>query len=159
MYFSQTAEYALRAMIYLAALGEGESISGRDLSAHTDIPPHYLSKIMRRLVVEGLVDSQRGHNGGFQLARPAAEIRFLDVLLAADYVPSGNRCAFGWGKCDAAYPCPLHEAWGNMSEQFARWARDNTLASVSWPLERLDALVARRSPGARKAREDSEETG
>jgi Rrf2 family transcriptional regulator, iron-sulfur cluster assembly transcription factor len=150
MYFSQTAEYALRAMVYLTTLEEGDSISGRDLSARTDVPPHYLSKIMRRLVVEGLVASQRGHNGGFHLAKAPSAIRFIDILVAADYVPTRNRCAFGWGQCDAQHPCPLHDAWSEMSEVFSRWARENTLAHVRWPMERLDLLVSRRGRQGQK---------
>lgn len=145
MYFTQTAEYALRAMVYLASITDDEAIRASDLSERTGIPAHYLSKIMRRLVVDGLVSSQRGHHGGFRLARSAEEIRFIDILEAADYQSQPDRCAFGWGTCDAREPCPLHGSWTQLNEAFLSWATETTLATNRWSRERLDALVLRRS--------------
>src|SRR5689334_13347948 len=77
---SQTAEYALRALALIAALPEGRSLTAIELSEHASVPVHYLSKVLRRLVAAGLLSSQKGHGGGFCLARPAEQVRFLDVL-------------------------------------------------------------------------------
>ena len=106
MILSQTAEYAFRAMAALAGLAAGEAITATGLAERTGVPVHYLSKVMRRLVLGKLVRGHKGHGGGFQLARPAATIRFADVLRATDTGPQPNRCAFGWGECDVAHPCP-----------------------------------------------------
>ena len=57
MLFSQTGEYALRAMASLAISGSRASVPARDLSEQTGIPAHYLSKILRRLVLAGLLES------------------------------------------------------------------------------------------------------
>ena len=111
MLFSQTAEYALRAMAHLALLPAGSPVRSRDLSAATGIPSDYVSKVMRRMVRAGLLLSQKGHGGGFRLARPLGEIRFLDVLLAADERIDPRRCAFGWGACGEDEPCPLHASF------------------------------------------------
>ncbi|HFE47090.1 MAG TPA: transcriptional regulator, partial [Nannocystis exedens] len=85
MILNQTAEYAFRAMACLAS-SLGTPLRARDLSTQSNIPPFYLSKVMRRLVVAGLVDSQRGHGGGFRLAKPPGAIRFFDILEAMDYL-------------------------------------------------------------------------
>lgn len=131
MLVSQTAEYALRAMAYLATLENGAAVRALDLSEATAIPPHYLSKILRRLVLHDLLLSRKGHGGGFTLARPRDQIRFLDILAAADAAPSENVCAFGWGSCDSQHPCPLHDSWNGMNQEFLRWARETTLADVT----------------------------
>ena len=144
MYFSQTAEYALRAVVFLSALEEGEAMSGHELSKRTGVPQHYLSKIMRKMVVDGLVESQRGHRGGFHLSRPPSEIRFIDVLEAADGAPMPDRCVFGWSRCDTERPCPLHDAWNEMAEAFRRWGSQNTFGDKTWSIQRLDELVAHR---------------
>lgn len=130
MILNQTAEYALRAMAVLAELGAGEGLKSADLAERTGIPVAYLSKVMRRLVLEKLVESRKGHGGGFRLAQPARDIRFLDVLRAADHLPVPDRCAFGWGSCDAKHPCSLHQAWSELNRAVLSWAEDTTLADL-----------------------------
>ncbi len=130
---SQTAIYALRAMACLA-LSPGESMRTRDLSEASDVPPHYLSKILRRLVLGGLLTSQKGRGGGFLLSRPPAEITFHQILDAVDEAPVQGVCAFGWGACDTENPCPIHGAWSEMSGGVMRWACETTLADIS-PLD------------------------
>ena len=130
MYLNQTAEYALRAMTYLALHPEKLPIRAKDLAKELAIPPHYLSKIMRKLVMAELLSSQKGHGGGFHLAKTPGKIRFLDILEAIDYQIKPNSCVFGWGKCDSANPCPLHNAWSDLNEKFMNWAKYTTLFRV-----------------------------
>ena len=131
MFISQTAEYAIRAMSALAIVPEGKNIRARDLGRATGIPAPYLSKILRRLVIAGLLVSQKGQGGGFSLARPAAEIPFVAILEAINAFPTDGRCAFGWGNCDQAFPCPLHGSWTRLNEQLRKWANDSNLAEVA----------------------------
>jgi Rrf2 family protein len=130
MFISQTAEYAIRAMSAIATLPGGIKIRAADLGRATGIPAPYLSKILRRLVLAELLVSQKGQGGGFSLARPAAEIPFIDILKAVDVFPTDGRCAFGWGDCDQLSPCPLHGAWSRLSTQIRDWANDTNLAEV-----------------------------
>ena len=127
----QTAEYALRALAYMATLPPDQAVKAQDLSHATSVPVHYLSKVMRRLVTSGLVLSQKGHGGGFLLARPAAKISLGDVLAAGELGPTQlDRCAFGWGKCNARSPCPLHGSFSQLKELVHAWATRFTLADV-----------------------------
>ncbi len=130
MLLPQTAEYALRAMAYLALLPPDLPIRAKDLSQETGIPGQYLSKILRRLVLAGLLRSQKGQGGGFKLARPPGDIRFMDVLVAIDCYPTEGRCVFGWGSCNESSPCPLHESWQQMSQGFRDWAENTTLDQI-----------------------------
>lgn len=130
MLLPQTAEYALRAMALLAALPPDGAMRASDLSSAAGIPTAYLSKIMRRLVVEGLVLSQKGHRGGFRLGRPAKEICFSDVLRAVAFEVHADDCAFGWGNCNPQKPCPLHPAWTRMKGAFVDWSARTTLADI-----------------------------
>ncbi len=130
MFLPQTAEYALRAMAKIANLPRGKAVRAIDLSKQTGIPSHYLSKILRRLVVAGLLSSRKGHGGGFKLARPLQYIRFLDILLAVGYRTDPDRCSFGWGNCSTTHPCPLHNAWSKLNTEFLDWAASTTLSDV-----------------------------
>lgn len=141
-FLSQTAEYALRAMAWIASRPAGGPVLARELSQGTGIPAQYLAKILRRLVLAGILVSRKGRGGGFTLARPADRIRFRDVLTAVDAYPREDRCAFGWGACDAAHPCPLHDSWGGMSGRFRVWAEQTTFKGMK-------AATRRPRPGAR----------
>lgn len=127
MYLSRPAEYALRAMTYLARLEPGKRARASDLARAVDIPAAYLSKIMRRLTASGVVDSKKGHHGGFMLAKPPGDIRFIDILRAVDFEPTADHCLFGLGNCDAQNPCPLHPEWSILKGQIEEWARSHTL--------------------------------
>lgn len=130
MKLPQTAEYALRAMVAVSLAEDDCPCRTKDISEAAGIPAHYLSKIMRRLVEAGLLISQKGHGGGFVLARPKGAIRFLDILEAVDYEVETKVCAFGWAECDPTHPCPLHPVWGRLKEGFTHWAETNTLEDV-----------------------------
>jgi Rrf2 family transcriptional regulator, iron-sulfur cluster assembly transcription factor len=135
MFISQTAEYAIRAMSAIATLPEGIKIRATDLGRATGIPAPYLSKILRRLVLAGLLVSQKGQGGGFSLACPATEIPFIDILNAVDAFSADGRCAFGWGNCDQLSPCPLHGAWSRLNHQIRDWANDTNLAEIATAAE------------------------
>ena len=130
MQIPKTAEYARRVMAHIARLPEGRAARAQELSRAADIPTPYLSKVLRKLVVAGLLKSQKGHGGGFVLARPAKRIRFIDVLGATDFDLGASGCAFGWERCDSRRPCPLHPAWSALKESWMEWAATHTLAEV-----------------------------
>jgi Rrf2 family iron-sulfur cluster assembly transcriptional regulator len=126
-----TVEYAFRALSELAGAAPAETIPSADLAVRTRVPEAYLQKVLRRLVGHGLLHANKGHGGGYALARPASRIRFIDVLEALDAVPSVDHCAFGRPKCSAANPCALHPAWARLGAYVSEWARTTTLADVA----------------------------
>lgn len=127
MIFSQTAIYALRAMAVLKELRPGEYLSAKVLAERTGVPAHYLGKIMRRLVVAGLVKGRKGWGGGFRLGRAPSRITFAQVLAAVGSSVDGAVCAFGWERCDGDHPCPLHASWSRLQECVRDWAKRRTL--------------------------------
>lgn len=80
---SQTAEYALRAVVFLARNKE-QTYPAREIAQATKVPAGYMSKVLQSLARAGMVTSQRGLGGGFMLARDPAEITMLCVLQATD---------------------------------------------------------------------------
>jgi Rrf2 family protein len=103
--FSQTVEYALRAMNYLA-MNREEPANSETIAARTRVPAGYLSKVMRDLVVAELVVSQRGPKGGFSLARTPDQIAILDIVDAVDPIRRIEGCPLG--DPNHTELCPLH---------------------------------------------------
>lgn len=82
MKLSSQEEYGLRCLLQLARTGAGAALTIAELSEREGISAPNVAKIMRILRRAGLVRSTRGKSGGYHLARPAAEVRALDVLAA-----------------------------------------------------------------------------
>ncbi|MDX1618655.1 MAG: Rrf2 family transcriptional regulator [Balneolaceae bacterium] len=141
MYLSQTAEYALRAMSCIVLKKDQRPVSSKVLARAAGIPGHYLSKIMRKMVEGGLVVSQKGHGGGFRLARPPEEISFEMILETVDYKIEPDSCVFGWDECDNNQPCPLHHTWSQLKESYQWWAKNMTLQDVAERPEEIQKLL------------------
>ncbi|MBL8680705.1 MAG: Rrf2 family transcriptional regulator [Myxococcales bacterium] len=145
--FSQTVEYALRSMIYLALhSGDSRFVRVADLAEAAHIPPAYLAKVMRRMAAAGLVRGQKGHNGGFALAHEPSKITLRSVLEAAGVSFEPLHCAFGLPKCNPKKPCVLHDTWSDFKERCEHWASSYTLADVLATPSGKDTLVALRTP-------------
>ncbi len=130
MLIPQTAEYALRVMAHLATVPDGAATPRRDLAEATAVPDSYLSKVCRRLVVAGLLESRKGHGGGFRLSRPPESITFAEVLAAVGFEPAFDHCIAELDACDESDPCALHDAWSKVLDSFRSWAASTTLADV-----------------------------
>ena len=83
MRVSAKADYAIRAAVELAAAGEGP-VKGDAIARAQQIPQNFLENILADLRNAGLVASRRGAEGGYWLARPAAEVTLADVIRAVD---------------------------------------------------------------------------
>ena len=134
-------------MARIAAQGVREPVLARDLSVETRIPPQYLLKLLRRLVLAGILVSKKGRGGGYALARPPARILLRDVLTAVDAYPQKGSCAFGLHACSRSSPCALHAGWCRLSDDFHRWAAKTTFDRMR---TRAPEFASNRPPVARK---------
>ncbi len=107
MLFSQTAEYALRAVVWLADNPDAQRITSVIAQA-TKIPPDYLSKVIQSLVRGGVLTSKRGIGGGVSLARPASAISVLEVINAVDPIKRICACPLGLPSHGTTL-CALHK--------------------------------------------------
>lgn len=128
--FSQTAQYALRAMTYLASLRDG-AVNSERISAEMQIPKPYLSKLLSDLVRAKLVTARRGPNGGFELGRSAEDISVLDVLNAVDPIERIHECPLG----NPAHKtlCPLHKRLDDAMALVECSFRDTQLSALIAP--------------------------
>ena len=126
---TQTADYALRALIYLAHCPEDGYHQTRDLAEALNVPPNYLGKILQLLGRRKLVESQRGMNGGFRLSRLPEQVRLFDVLDAIDAVPTDPQCPLLSGGRQIEL-CALHRRFAAMTAAYVRFLKETTLADV-----------------------------
>jgi len=84
MQISAKADYAMRALLVLAAVPEGTSVKGQTIADTQDMPAKFVENTLGDLKRSGLVQSQRGSSGGYRLGRPAHLITVADVVRAVD---------------------------------------------------------------------------
>jgi Rrf2 family nitric oxide-sensitive transcriptional repressor len=125
---SQTAEYALRAMVALAT-GKGNPRTAQDLARDSKVPLDYLSKVLNSLTRAGIVTSQRGRGGGFQSVRPASELTVLQVVTAVDPLKRIKTCPLGL-KAHGENLCPLHRKLDDATRSVEEAFASTTIASL-----------------------------
>ena len=81
---SAEAKYALRALIMLAGVPEGQALLIQDIAEGQNIPRKFLERILLNLKKAGFVQSRRGQQGGYALLKPASQISFAQVLRLID---------------------------------------------------------------------------
>lgn len=128
---STTSQYALRALVRLAAEPEGAAVLGRDLARECDIPANYLSKILWQLRNSGLVSTTRGSGGGYKLERPADQIRLLDIVEVFEALHARPTCLLGKGECSDADACSAHHAWKKVRKTYVDFLEANKLADIA----------------------------
>jgi len=118
---SKTAEYALRAVVWLAR-EPGRAESADHLAEVTKVPRRYLHKVLQDLVHAGIVRSQSGPGGGYALDRPPEEVSILDVVNAVAPLERIRECPLGLSSHTSL--CPLHKeldkAYAATEQAFAR---------------------------------------
>jgi len=129
---SKTAEYALRAMVYMGGL-DSQSASADLLSIKTKVPRRYLQRVLQDLVGADLVRSRSGPGGGYELARPTGEITILDIVNAVSPIERINACPLGLKSHTKL--CPLHReldtAYAAIETAFARVTIKKLLESTN----------------------------
>ena len=127
---SRKIDYGLRAMIYLAGLPLGRVASLQDLSSTLRLPREFLAKILKGLAERGLVRSARGVRGGYQLARPARDISFLEVIEAVEGPVQLNVCLDHKDRCDVSAGCTMYHVWKAGQERMLEVYRRTSLAEL-----------------------------
>ena len=116
MQITRQADYAVRAMVYLAQLGtDPQGLNKRaatgQIAQEKSIPPSFLAKIVSQLSVAGLLQTSRGARGGVSLAKQPVEISLLDVIEAIDGPILLNDCVGESLTCTFDETCPLKPVW------------------------------------------------
>lgn len=126
--FSQTSEYALRVVVYLASLGDRPATIAQ-IAAATRVPASYLAKVLLNLSKGGVVRTQRGLHGGSVLARSADETTIYDVIQAVDPIKRITTCPLGL-KSHGVNLCPVHKRLDQAIESVENAFRNSTIGEL-----------------------------
>lgn len=128
--FSRKCELGLQAVLYLTANNNREVVPSEEIAQKLNIPKEFVSKILQNLTSSGIVDSKKGKNGGFTLAKDANKIKLIDIVKAIDGLGIFDSCVLGFPKCSSQNPCPVHNKWGELREKAYNMLNSETLADL-----------------------------
>lgn len=127
MQFHTTTQYAIRVLCYIAKHGKDRLYSAKELSDILTIPYKFLTKIMCELVKSNFVNSIRGREGGYELAKPSNEISIHDILETFKDLEDDTKCVLGIGRCDRKNKCVLHDECYKPRESLREMYKNTTL--------------------------------
>ncbi|NWG47467.1 MAG: Rrf2 family transcriptional regulator [Alphaproteobacteria bacterium] len=132
MKLTTKGRYAVMALVDLARASNGGPVTLSDIAERQDISLSYLEQLFAKLRRGGLVTSVRGPGGGYRLARPAAETRIADIILAVDEPIRATRCEVGSAKgCMGRQGrCLTHDLWEELSRQIHIFLSTVSVADV-----------------------------
>jgi Rrf2 family transcriptional regulator, iron-sulfur cluster assembly transcription factor len=133
---SQTAEYALSAMVHLTRRGEeSQPAQAEEIAEDLGVPRNYLSKILHSLTRSGLLESTRGPGGGFRVAVDPGELTLFRIIevFEPEFLAADKRCLLGRPVCRDDQACPAHHRWKAVSEAALSFFNETTLAELSTP--------------------------
>lgn len=125
----QTAEYALRAVSYIAEHQSDGPVPLPVVAAALGAPRNYLSKTLYLLGSLGVLRAERGVRGGYRLGRPPDALRLVDIVQPF-VTPTEHRCIMGRIRCREEAPCGAHARWNEVRAMVDRFFSDQTIADL-----------------------------
>jgi len=149
----KTAEYALRATVWLAQ-DAGRAHASERIAKAIHVPRRYVHKVLQALIKAEILRSQPGPRGGYSLNRPADQMTILDVIKAVGSLQRIRACPLGLASHTDL--CPLHreldEAFAAMEQAFARVTIADVVNRPSPITSLREAAPAKRVPRAKRTR-------
>jgi Rrf2 family protein len=131
MQITRQADYAIRAVRYLAKLEPDQKAATSTVAREMKIPPSFLAKIISQLSIAGLLRTSRGARGGVTLAHAAGEISMLDVVEAIDGPILLNECVGDPANCSFSDDCLVHPIWLEVQESLVKRLRETRFDQLS----------------------------
>jgi Rrf2 family protein len=127
---SHSADYALRAVLYLAQREGAGLIPANEMAEALGVPQRYLGKVLNTLAHAGTLSSTRGPRGGFRLTRPANQLTLAEVIAPFDAIGEPLQCLLQHRQCSKTDPCAAHEGWQHIANEMRDFFQRMTVAAV-----------------------------
>ncbi|MDP3534097.1 SUF system Fe-S cluster assembly regulator [Halomonas sp. M1] len=127
---SRLTDYAAVVMAQIARYPH-DSHTAAGLAEAVQLPHPTVSKTLKMLVKAGLLESQRGAQGGYRLARPASHITAAEIISAIEGPVAMTECSQAEGECELAATCGVADNWQRVSLAIRTLLESVTLAHLA----------------------------
>lgn len=128
---SKTSACVVNALIELAKLPKGERVGVGIIAKRIKAPQNYLSKMFQGLASKGLLDSQKGIQGGFCFKKDPNKVSLYEIVEPIDNMAVWSGCALSLKKCSEKSPCAVHNKWKVIKEAYLDFLRNTSIASLA----------------------------
>ena len=135
MIYSRSAEYAIRAFVYLAQVPAGKYAMVKQIAEDSDIPSHFLAKILQQLARQGFLRSSKGPTGGFSLRYAPNDITLLQIVESIDGLADYQRCIGGMMECNDQMRCGMHDSWKALRSRIIEYLEGTTVEDLANALD------------------------
>lgn len=140
---SNTCKYGIRAVIYISVFASAKKKVGiKEISSELDIPSPFLGKILQSLSKHKLLESTKGPNGGFTLAKPAEEIPLMDIVEIIDGTGIFETCLIRTSTCSDDEPCGLHDNITSVRKQLKNFFLNQTIHDLGTEFKRDNTRIS-----------------
>jgi Rrf2 family protein len=128
---SLTCKTAIKAVIYLGSKFELDEKAGiKEIADYIDASEHTVGKLLQTLVKQKVINSSKGPNGGFYITARQMYQPLLRIIDAIDGKEIFNECGLGLSKCSATHPCPIHNDYRKIRDQFKELCQQKKVNDV-----------------------------
>ena len=128
---SLTCKTAIKAVIYLASKFEtGEKAGIKEIAEYINASEHTVGKMLQTLVKEKVINSLKGPTGGFFITAKQINQPIINIVVAIDGLDVFNQCGLGLSKCSATHPCPMHDDYKVIRDQFREICRQKKVSDL-----------------------------
>lgn len=118
-------------------------MQSEEIAQRLKAPKHFMAKILKRLASEGLIQSNKGPNGGFSLLEDSLQYPLLTLLHITDINEPFDYCVLRWDECNSKKPCPMHHKIALAKRELHNLFNDTTIGDLitGSPQEFLEGLL------------------
>ncbi len=128
MVLSKSFGYALRGVLYVATMNDSKKkVRIHEMAERLSVPRHFLAKVMKRIVKEGILDAVRGSHGGFCINEKTLQTKLIKIAEISGDNEGYTSCVLRLRKCNAKAPCPMHNQVEQLRSQWLSLLTTTTL--------------------------------
>ena len=142
MILSKSCIYGIQAAIYVAAQGGERFVPISTVAEQLNISFHFLTKVLQQFTQAGIMTSYRGPKGGVMISRSVQDVTLYDMVCAIDGPGIFSECMLGLPGCGHHQPCPAHDHWIHVRQQFTQIAKQVSLDSLATRAGELNVRLA-----------------
>lgn len=141
---AKSTEYAIRALVYIQLKNLEQKRPGvSEIAREINAPEAYSAKILQTLTKHKLLDSMKGRGGGFFFNENQSKLTLYDVIHVMEGDACFHKCGFGLKECNNDNPCPLHDKYKIVRDEYYDIVRTATIISLAKKIASGGAVLKR----------------